>query len=325
MAVKPILKSLIPALAILFAGSATAQDQINVRFSWKLKGEYGALYMSLENGEYKNASLNVRLGEGAGAQAALGSLIQGQEDVVILPGIFALTAIEKGMPIKLVAVYHPKTPMVLLSMPDKPVRVPKDLEGKTVAHSVGDTATSYLDVLCKLNNVDCGKVRKVQMNIQARYPQFLARQVDVVSTYTNVDLPILEKQSNTKYVILDLPKYGVAVPGLAAVTSNELIAKKGPALRRFLKATSEGVKKTKQDVEGATKALMKHWSGGPTADIVSIQIKATVDVIPEIPGKPFGWIEEKVITDALAILKAAGEVQEPKKPDHYYTNSLLEN
>jgi NitT/TauT family transport system substrate-binding protein len=323
--VRTLLKALVPVVAVLLAGTAAAQDQVNVRFSWKLKGEYGPLYLALEQDLYKRAGLNVRLGEGAGAQAALGSLIQGQEDIVILPGIFALTAIDKGMPIKLVAIYHPKTPMVLISMPDNPVRVPKDLEGKTVAHSVGDTATSYLDVLCKINGVDCGKVRKVQMNIQARYPQFLARQVDVVSTYTNVDLPILERQSSTKYTILDLSAYGLAVPGLAAVTSDDHIAKKGPILRRFLKATADGVREAKRDVDVATKALMKHWSGGPSAEIVGIQIKSTTDVIPEIPGKPIGWIDEKLIADTLAILKSAGEIKEPKAPATYYTNSLLEN
>ena len=35
--------------------------------------------------------------------------------------IFALTAIQKGMPVKLIALYHPKTPIGIISFPDKPV------------------------------------------------------------------------------------------------------------------------------------------------------------------------------------------------------------
>ena len=32
------------------AFAAVAQDNVNVRFSWKMKGEYGPLYMAQEEG-----------------------------------------------------------------------------------------------------------------------------------------------------------------------------------------------------------------------------------------------------------------------------------
>lgn len=308
---------------IVFASVAHAEDQFNVRFSWKLKGEYGPLYAAQEKGFYQKEGLAVRMGEGAGAQAALGALIQGQEDAVVLPGIFALTAVQKGMPVKLVAIYHPRTPLALISMPDKPVSTPRDLEGKTVAHAVGDTATEYLSVLCKLNGVDCGKVKKIQMNAQARYPQFIARQVDVTSTYTNVDLPLLEKQNKMKFVVMDLAKYGLAVPGLAVVSSDANIAKKTEVLKRYLRATGAGVRDAKRDLDGATRAMIKNWPGGPDADIVAAQVKATMAAVPEPAGKPVGWIDDKLIADTLQMLKSVGEIDNPKPLNAYFTNSLL--
>jgi hypothetical protein len=71
-----VLCAVISAIAGLFAfaADAFAQDQINVRFSWKLKGEYAPLYMAQELGLFKAENLDVRLGEGAGSQAALGAL-----------------------------------------------------------------------------------------------------------------------------------------------------------------------------------------------------------------------------------------------------------
>jgi NitT/TauT family transport system substrate-binding protein len=275
------------AAAVLAALSVTAfaQDAVNVRFSWKMKGEYGPLYMAQEQGYYAKEKLAVRMGEGAGAQAALGALLQGQEDVVILPAIFALTAIQKGMPVKIVALYHPKTPLGIISFPDKPVKTPKDLEGKTIAHSVGETGTSYLDVFCKINNVDCSKVNKVQMNAQARMPQFLQRQVDTVSVYANNDLPLIEQQTKQKFVVLDMAQYGFSVPGLAAVTSDALIGSKPDVLKRWLRATAQGVADMKKDNDGATKAMMKNWSGGPDATIVATQVKVTADAIPVPAGK----------------------------------------
>ncbi|MEO8137119.1 MAG: ABC transporter substrate-binding protein [Betaproteobacteria bacterium] len=312
----------IAALSAL-AATAFAQDQVNVRFSWKMKGEYGPLFMAQEKGLYAKEKLSVRMGEGAGAQAALGALLQGQEDVVILPAIFALTAIQKGMPVKLIAIYHPRTPLGIISFPDKPVRTPKDLEGKTIAHSVGETGTSYLDAFCKINSVDCSKISKVQMNSQARMPQFLQRQVDLVTVYTNVDLPLIEQQTKQTFVMLDMPKFGFAIPGLAVVTSDANIAGRADVLKRYLRATAEGIAEAKKNNDEATKAMLKNWSGAPDPAIVSAQVRLTGEAIPIPQGHMIGWIDDKLITDTLDLLKSAGEIEAPKPPGSYYTNSLL--
>src|SRR5688572_10599592 len=304
-----VLSGVVAAAAAL---PAYAQEQINVRFSWKLKGEYAHMYVAQEKGIFAREGLTVRLGEGAGAQAALGALLQGQEDVVLLPGIFALTAISKGMPIKLIALYHPVTPMALISKPEKPVKVPKDLEGKSIGTSIGETGTTYLDTFCKKNNVDCGKINRVQVNAQTRVPLFLQGKVDVVSVYQTNDLPILREKEGVKFVVLELDKNGLAVPGMALVTSDALIAKKPQALKKFLKATGDAVVEAKKDPAGAAAAIMKNWPGHPGDSVVRAQVQATVDAIPAASGRPVGWINEKSIAEALDLLKSSGEIESAK-------------
>jgi len=303
--------------------SASAQEQVNVRFSWKLKGEYAHMYVAQERGYFAREGITVRLGEGAGAQAALGALLQGQEDVVLLPGIFALTAISKGMPVKLIALYHPVTPMALISKPEKPVRVPKDLEGKSIGTSVGETATSYLDTFCRKNGIDCGKINKIQVQAQARVPLFIQGKLDVVSVYQTNDLPILRENEAIKFVVLELDKHGLAVPGMALVSSDAIIAKKPEALRKLLKAGGDAIVDARKDPAIAANMMIKNWSGSPSQTVVTAQVKATIDAIPAAPGKPIGWVEENVIVDALDLLKSAGEIDTPKAASVYYTNSLF--
>lgn len=310
------------ALAVT-SGAAYAEDQVNVRFSWKLKGEYAPLFVAQEKGYYAREGLSVRLGEGAGAPAALGALLQGQEDAVLLPGIFALTAISKGMPIKLIALYHPKTPVALISWPENPVRTPKDLEGKLIATAIGETGTTYLDSFCKNNGVDCGKVKRVQVDAQSRVPLFSQHKVDVVSVYQTNDLPVLLEKMDTKFVVLEMDKNGLAIPGMALVSSDAGIAKKPDVLRKLLKAVGEGVVEMKKDPSEAGNMMMKNWSGHPSATAVMAQVKATADAIPASPGHPVGWVDEKVIADALALLKSTGEVDAPKPAAAYFTNGLL--
>lgn len=320
------LRALTAILAVttaLFAGVACSQDSVNVRFSWKLKGEYAAFYLAQEAGHYGGAKLAVRLGEGAGAPSALGALIQGNEDIVILPGIFALSAIQKGMPIRIIALYHPKTPFVFVSHPERPIRVPADLEGKSLGTSVGDTATSYLTLFCNVNKVDCSKIKKVQMNAQTLVPQFLARQIDSTSVYKSNDLPAL-MQREAKIVTLDLVEFGMVIPGMAAVTSESNIANRPDVLKRFLAATATGFRDSKGDVAGASRAILKNWSGGPEPAIVQGQVKATMDAVPIYPARNIGWIDETLIASTLEMMKGVGEIDNPKPAGSFYTNALLQ-
>lgn len=320
----PLLAAAMVAFAAISVGPVNAQDQVNVRFSWKLKGEYGPLFLAREEGLFKKNNLQVRLGEGAGAPAALAALVQGQEDAVVLPGVFALSAVQKGIPIKLIALYHPKTPVVLISWPEKPVNKPQDLIGLTVGHSVGETGTTYLDAFLRLNGIDPSKVNRVTMDAQSRVPAFIHHQIDTVSVYQTNDLPILEEKQGTKFVTMDMVKYGLSVPGLAIVTSDYNIAKKPDVMRRFLAAAAQGVLDAKKDVKAATAALRKNWPNAPDEHAVTEQVAATVEAIPVPEGHEVGWVGQKTIADSLALLKSSGEISAPKPADSYYTNALLQ-
>lgn len=311
------------ACALALTAPASAADQVNVRFSWKLKGEYGPLYMAQDKGFFAANGLSVRMGEGAGAPAALGALLQGQEDVVILPGIFAVSAIQKGMPIKLIAIYHPKTPVVIISHPDNPARTPKDLEGKSIVTAVGETGTSYLSTFCALTKIDCNKIKKVQVDAQSRVNYFLQKQVDLVSVYRTSDLPALEKQTGEKYPTIDMAQFGLAIPGLAAVSSDAIIAKRGDVLKRFLAATNKGIDATRDDIKGASEALLKAWTAGPPLDVVEAQVKATIDAIQVVPGHPAGWIDPQMITSSLDLLKTDEDIGAPRPTQDFYTDDLL--
>ncbi|CAN7491047.1 ABC transporter substrate-binding protein [Aminobacter aminovorans] len=309
--------------AMFSSGQSFAADEVNIRFSYKLKGEYGFFYLGQEKGVYSQAGLSTSFGEGASSQAALGSLLQGQDDLAVLPGIFAISAIQKGMPIKIVALYQPAAPTVLVSHPDRPLNSPKDLEGKTIAAPVGETGTTYLGVFCEINNVDCSKIKKVQIDVQARVSQFLSNQIDVIAAYKTNDLPILEAKTGTSYSVLDQVKYGLIVPGMAVVASDDGISKKSDLLKKFLSSTATAIKDTRTDPHAAVAALKAVWPNGPADEVVLKQIDETSASIPASGENPVGWVDEKSIVDALKLLDE-GSPAAQKPLSAFYTNALLQ-
>jgi len=311
-----VLSALLPAIS-------WSADKVNVRFSWKLKGEYGFLYYGDKMGVYAQENIDLSLGEGAGSPAALGALIQGQEDIVVLPGVFALSAIQKGMPIKIIALYQPQTPVVLISHADKPILQPKDLEGKSIAHSAGETGTSYLDVFCEINGVDCSKVQVIRMDSQSRVPQFVQKQVDVVSVYTTNDLPILEDRLKTVFPALHMADYGLIVPGLAIVTSENAIQSKPELLKRFLAANAKAIALTRDKPEAAAQALKDVWAAGPSVEVIQKQIEATMESFTHMPDHPVGYVDDALISQALKTIASVEELGEQKPLASFYSNEFL--
>ena len=133
-------------------------EKLTVRFTWKLKGEYAPLYVALEKGYYKAEGLDVQLAEGNGAQNVLKALAAGNENFGYGPAVAAAQAVSQGLPVKVVALYQTSAPMGVIAYPDTPLKGPKDLEGKRLAISVGETFGDMIRPFARVNNVDLSKI-----------------------------------------------------------------------------------------------------------------------------------------------------------------------
>ena len=310
------------AVMSLAVSALAAEEPLKVRFTWKIKGEYAPLYVAQDKGLFRKHGLAVTMAEGAGGQAAMGALVQGQEDVVVVPGVYVLTTVSKGMPVKLIAVYHPATPFGLFSFASKPVNSPKDLEGLKIATS-HDNFSSHINAFCRKNNVDCDKITKIRVNIAMQQQLFVSRQVDAFGGYLNVDWPILKRATTEPLLAIDLAKYGFFVPGHSIATSNAVLEKRPEVLRKFLAAVAEAVAIVRADIPAATDILMKSWAVSPNRAVIQEQIESTIGAIPVYPGRPTGWIDETVLSETLNMLLETKEIEVKQPMDKYFTNALL--
>src|SRR5262249_13855904 len=199
--------ALLPAFALWQGALAQAADKVTVRFTWKLKGEYAPLFVALDKGYYRAEGLDVDLAEGSGAQTVLKLLASGNEKVGYGPAVSAAQAVSQGLPVKVVALYQTKAPMGVISFPDVPLKTPKDLEGKRLAISVGETFGDMLGPFTRINNVDIGKIQQIQMDASARTAQFLTRKIDVMSVYLSNEWPQIEKRAGVKFNVLRVSEF----------------------------------------------------------------------------------------------------------------------
>lgn len=304
--------------------AAGAKTPVTLRFSWKMKGEYGPLFVALDNGYFAAEGLDVQLKEGAGPTAAFASLVQGEDQISWMPGIYAMQATSKGMPVKIIALYNLAAPIVLVSWPDKPIRTPKDMEGKKIATAAGDTGAHFMPVLCRKNGVDCSKIQLVNVALGTQVQAFVGHLVDGVALYKTNDLPIVKsKYGANTFVEMDETKYGLVLPGGSLVTTNDYLAKNPETLRKFVRAANKGMAFARKDPLTAAKIMLKHWTTSLSPEIVSEQIKAVTDATPVVPDKPAGFVNAADVKDALEGLKEAKLIDEMKPLGDYYTNDIV--
>lgn len=316
-------------LLALLAGADVAAAQgvpaeVTVRFTWKLKGEYAPLYVAQEKGYYSAAGLNVKLAEGSGAKTALRQLAAGQEQVVWGPVVNAAQSVSAGVPARVIALYQPQVPIALIAHPDTPLRTPKDLEGKKLAYSVGETVADLMDPFFRMHKIDRAKLSLIQMDTGARVTQFMTRRVDLISVFTNNDLPELEKKAGVKFNMLRFSDFGLSVPGAGFMTSEQQLKERPDVLRRLIQATNRGFEDARRNPEEAATIMLKAFKVPVERDVLVHQIRATVEAAVAPPGRPLGWQSEEMWKTTLDVLMESGSIKEKRPLAEYYTNTLVE-
>jgi len=320
------LGTLMALVAALPGQHAVAQtpEKITIRFTWKLKGEYAPLFVALDKGYYRAEGLEVELAEGSGAQTVLKLLASGNEKFGYGPAVSAAQAVSQSLPVRVVALYQTKAPMGVISFPDVPLKSPKDLEGKRLAMSVGETFGDMLGPFTRINHVDINKIQQIQMDASARSSQFLTRKIDVMSVYLSNELPQIEKRAGVKFNVLRVSEFGLNLLGASMIVSNAFADQSAETVRKVLRATSKGYRDAIANPNEAASLMAKYMKVPEDPDVLRQQVEATVVSTNAPQGKPLGWQEAADWEANLSLLKETGGIAELKPLNAYYTNEYLQ-
>lgn len=321
----PLLAFAVVARAEPVDGVATggSTQKIVVRFTWKLKGEYAPLFVALDKGYYAAEGLDVDLAEGSGAETVVKMIGLGTDKIGYGPATVVAEAINQGLPAEIVAVYQPAVPIGVASFPDVPLKTPKDMEGRTLGFSIGETFANLLVPFAKINNVDMAKVKTIQMSSSARATQFMARKLDIASLYLSNELPLFEKAAGVKFNVIKISDFGLKVLGASFIVNDDFARNNPETIRKLLRATAKGYLDAKKDYRVATDIMNKHMTLKVDRDVLEEQVRATMDSAPDPTDKPIGWQDDAEWRANLDLLQSAGLIKDVKDSHVYYTNEYL--
>ena len=312
-------------LAIGGLGSAHAQSALNLRLDWSVYGTHAAFYFGVGKGLYKAEGIDLTIAEGSGSSTTAKLLAQATDPIAFLDFGTMAKGIGSGMPITAIFGVHQRSPMMIVSHAEAPIKTAKELEGKVIAMSPAESTAQMFPVLLAAAGVDAAKVSVLSPATGAKTALFLQKRVDAITGVTYFHLPSFERDK----VAVTYFTYGdngvSALEGGVAANLDWLKANPDLA-KRFVKATQAAFIAAKSEPAAAVDALIKlrpEQARNREALIRQLQISMESIATPNTAGMPFGRMAEKDWQMMMEQLLSSKQIPAAIPIDKLFTNAFV--
>jgi NitT/TauT family transport system substrate-binding protein len=302
-----------------------ATEDIHFQLDWIAFGRHAPYYTALEKGFYASKNLNVTIAQGNGTMQGLRTLIAGKAQFVFQDlGVMMAVRAKEGAKIRALACLYQKSPHTVFFIEGKGISKPKDLEGKKIAFSPGDSPKLMFPAFAKANGIDESKLSWLSVDPNSKNAVLLNHSVDGMITYL-FTLPVLQKaaQNNDKVGTLVYSDYGADFYSNGLGAMDDFIKQKPEVTRSFVQATMEGVKYTLAHPEEAVQMLKKHQ---PQLDektaVQEIAIIRKLSNADNTKG-PLGSITKEKMQATQDLMVKYLDLKDPPPIADTYTNEFL--
>jgi putative hydroxymethylpyrimidine transport system substrate-binding protein len=265
------------------------RERVDLVLDYFPNADHAGIYNAIDDGQFKQARLDVRPRTPSDPSAPLKLLAAGRADLAISYEPELLLARAKGA--KLVSIGAlVQTPLTsIISIGKQAVREPGELEGKKVGTAGIPYQDAYLKTIVEKAGIDPERVHEVNVGFNL-VPALLTKKVDAtLGAFWNVEGVDLARRHKDPR-ILRMDQIGVPTyDELVIVAREQDVRTRGPLLRRFMRALALGHNGLREGTDGAVDALVK---ANPDLDrkLQRAQVAATLPVFfPRDAKRPFGY------------------------------------
>src|SRR5438552_4186963 len=326
------------AVLVLLAvpGNGTAQTKPLKAYTLILDfvptGEYVPHYTALEKGWYRDEGLDVKIVRGQGSADTVKPMTAGQGKVGISDISARIAArANTDVKVKAIALWYRRPPHGIFVRTDSPIKGPKDLEGKKLAISPGNSHQILWPMFEKLSGLKPNSVTWVTMDAASMPPALIRGAADAVPFFVVHEARIrkIAKQQNVDLRLLTAwADLGLDLSSTSLVAREETIARDADGLKAFLRATLKGANYAFHDKhfeEGVGYVVKHHPEVDPDGALGAAQVAARFVYAEEVTsGKmALGQFEPARIEKTRDTYTQYLELKRKVPLEEIYTNDLL--
>jgi NitT/TauT family transport system substrate-binding protein len=305
--------------------SARAAEDINFQLDWIAYGRHAPYYTALDKGYYRERGLNVTIQQGRGTLQGIRTLIAGQSQFIFQDiGVMLAVRAKEGSKIKALACMYQKTPHTLFFIKNKGISKPKDLEGKKVAFSPGDSPRLMFPAFAKANNVDESKVGWLSVDPNSKNAVLLNHAVDGMVTYL-FTLPVLQKSAKAGDEVgtFVYGEWGADFYSNGIGAMEDYIKSKPEVTKNFVQATMQGVAHTLANPKEAVSILKKYQAQlDEEVALKEIEIIRTLSNASD-PKQKLGFMSKEKMEETQELMVKYLDLKQKVPLEEAFTNEFL--
>jgi len=231
--------------------------QVSIMMNWFPHIDFAPFVLGKDMGFYTEEGLDVKIISGKGSIVSTKMVATDKVSFAIANATTTLVARERGLPIKSILCFYQINPICLFFVEDGRIRVPKDLEGKSISSYPKSMKRRALLCFLKKNGLNIEKVDIISVAKEVEIPLFVSGKVDAVMAYfCNKPKIRLRKQEFDvgRFLFHD---FGIVSLSQTFITNEKTMKEKPQLVRKVAKATLRSWKYAIAHPEEAIKALIK--------------------------------------------------------------------
>lgn len=246
----------------LMPAVAPAQDKITLQLDWIPTGEYAIYYNAIDNGFFRERQLEVTINRGQGSGDTIRKVAAGAAEFGVADIATVMTARVRSVDSKVKAVMpiYTKPPHALFVVRGSGITSFKDLEGKRVGTTPGNSHQIYLPLLAAANNFDPGKINWVTTDPGAMGAMLINGQLEAAPFFQTHQY-FQNKQAQRfgrEIVAIPYASFGLDAYASTIIASDTLIERNPDLVKRFLAALQKSFIWARDNPEAAARIHNKH-------------------------------------------------------------------
>ena len=254
---------------------------LTVVLDWYPNALHAFLYEAQEKGYFAEQGLDVDIQSPAGVNDAMSMVAAGKADIGLYYQQDVIQArAEQNVPIKSIGAVVQGPLNIVLSLKDKNITSPKDLEGKTVGYAGTELSEALIRSIMKDSGADPDSVNLVDVGFDLMSSMTTGNVDATIGCLVNHEVPQMEKEGfEVNYFFPDdfgVPNYYEGI----FLTSDDMIENESDVLAGFLTACSKGFEDFKNNTDEVLQVLLDNQDEANFALDPDVEKKSCETLLP---------------------------------------------
>ncbi|HMC16044.1 MAG TPA: ABC transporter substrate-binding protein [Albitalea sp.] len=299
------------ALAATLAAPAAAQparEKVVLMLNWYVYSEHAPFFLGKEKGLYDAEGIDLEIQEGRGSAVTVQAVAAGSATFAYADVPTMIRAATKGAPVKAVGVALQVSPMSAMGFADKNVKTAKDIVGKTIAMTPGDSMSQIWPLFLKKTGLREDQYKTVSGDAQTKLNAVINGQADLLLGYVMDQNIKLQDATHKPVQVVRFADYGVNLISSGIIANKDTLAAKPDLVKRFMRASTRALEEAEKNPEAAVDATLRAMPKSGQRDTMLNGLKLTTDLYhtPDTKGQRPFRVSMKNVEESLDLLVQYG-------------------